>query len=64
MKRTIRNRRLTPDEIEADRRVREQIETEKPEINAIIKQRMAEISRAKAADQDPKRTPKKVARRH
>ncbi len=49
MKRITRNRRLTPEEIEKDRKVRELIEQEKPEINAMIRRRMAEIRQAKAA---------------
>ena len=49
MKRITRDRRLTPEEIEKDRKVRELIEQEKPEINAMIRRRMAEIRKAKAA---------------
>jgi N-acetylmuramic acid 6-phosphate (MurNAc-6-P) etherase len=43
MKRTIRNRRLSAEEIEKDRQVRAQIEQEKPEIKAAIRRRMAQI---------------------
>jgi ribosome-binding protein aMBF1 (putative translation factor) len=51
MKRITRTRRLTLEEIEKDRRAREQIEHEKPEINAAIRRRMAEIRQAKSAGQ-------------
>ncbi len=51
MKRIIRDRPLTPEEIEKYRRIRELIEQEKPEINARIRRRMAEIRLAKAGGQ-------------
>ncbi len=51
MKRITRTRRLTHEEIEKDRRVREQIEHEKPEINAAIRRHMADIRQAEAAGQ-------------
>jgi ribosome-binding protein aMBF1 (putative translation factor) len=54
MKRITRTRRLTYEEIEKDRQVREQIEYEKPEINAAIRRRMAEIRQGKAAGQGEK----------
>ena len=49
MKRTSRDRRLTPEEVETDRWVRTQIEQEKPEIKARIRQHVAELRRAQAA---------------
>lgn len=49
MKRRIRADRLTPEEIENDRKVRDLIEEEKPEIDARIRRRMAEIRRVEAA---------------
>ena len=39
----IRDRRLTPEEAVRYRRIREQIESEKPEINARIRARLAEL---------------------
>ena len=48
MKRIPRNRRLTPEEKAKYNAVREQIEQEKPEINARIRARMAEKRRAEA----------------
>jgi DNA-binding XRE family transcriptional regulator len=47
--RKSRGRHLTAEEIESDKRIRDLIEKEKPEINARIGQRMAAIRRAKAA---------------
>ena len=49
MQRKTRTRRLSPEEIEKDKRVRDRVEQEKPEINARIRGRMAEIRQAKAA---------------
>jgi DNA-binding XRE family transcriptional regulator len=49
MKRVTRDRRLKAEEIERDRKVRELIEKEKPEINARVRRRMATIRREKAA---------------
>lgn len=49
MKRLTRERRLTPEEIERDRTIRESIEREKPEIDADIRRHMAEVRRARAA---------------
>jgi DNA-binding XRE family transcriptional regulator len=49
MKRESRNRRLTKEEIERDRRVRASIEKEKPEIDVEIRRRMGEIRQAKAS---------------
>ena len=48
MKRTTRNRRLTAEEAAKYRAVREQIEQEKPEINARIRARMARERKAAA----------------
>ena len=48
MKRITRNRRLTPDEAAKYKAVREEVEQEKPEINARIRQRMAQKRRAEA----------------
>ena len=48
MKRVTRNRRLTPEEAAKYKVVRDQIEQEKPEINARIRARMAETRRAEA----------------
>lgn len=50
MKRAVRAERLTPEEIDKDRKVRDLIEQEKPAISARIRRRMAEIRRAEAAD--------------
>ena len=50
MKRRIRSRYLTPEEIEKDQKVRALIEQEKPEINERIRRRMAEIRQAQAAE--------------
>ena len=49
MKRIVRDRRLTPEEIAEDRRVRALVEREKPEISARIRQRMAVIRQERAA---------------
>lgn len=49
MKRRIRDRRLTQEEIERDRSVRAQIEEEKPQIKAAIRGHMAAIRKAQAA---------------
>jgi ribosome-binding protein aMBF1 (putative translation factor) len=49
MKRTTRNRRLTPEEAAKYRAVREQIEQEKPQINARIRARMARERKAAAS---------------
>ncbi len=49
MKRSIRNRRLTREEIDKDRQVRAQIEQEKPEIKATIRRHMAQMRKAQAA---------------
>jgi ribosome-binding protein aMBF1 (putative translation factor) len=46
MKRVIRNRRLTPEEADKYNAIREEIEREKPEINARIRARLAEKRRA------------------
>jgi hypothetical protein len=51
MKRIIRERRLTPEEIAKDRQIRELIENEKPEISKAIRQRMIEVHKAKSAGQ-------------
>ena len=51
MKRKIRARRLTPEEVEAYRKICHSIDEEKPEINARIRRRMAEIRQATAASQ-------------
>lgn len=48
MKRTIRNRRLTPEEAARYNALREQIEREKPEITIRIRQRMAKRRREAA----------------
>ncbi len=48
MGRVSRNRRLTPEEAAEYNAVREQVEQEKPEINARIRARMAEKRRADA----------------
>jgi len=48
MKRITRDRRLTPEEAAKYRAIREEIEREKPEINARIRKRMAEKRRADA----------------
>jgi len=48
MKRITRNRKLTPEEAAEYRAVREQVEREKPEINARIRARMAEQRKAEA----------------
>ena len=48
MKRESRNRRLTKDEIDRDRRLRALIEQEKPEIDAQVRRRMGEIRQAEA----------------
>ncbi len=50
MKRVIRNRHLTPEEAAKYDAIREQIEQEKPEINARIRKRMAA---KRAAEADP-----------
>ena len=50
MKRISRNRQLTPEEIERDRKVRAAVEQEKPEINARIRQEMAKVRKAKASE--------------
>ena len=52
MKRMSRNRRLTPEEVESDRQVRALIEQEKPEIDARIRQHMANLRQTKAASQE------------
>ncbi len=49
MKRTNRDRRLTPEEAAKYNAIRDEIEAEKPEINARIRQRMAEKRKEKAA---------------
>ena len=49
MKRVTRNRRLTPAEAAKYDAIRKQIEQEKPEINARIRQRMAEKRQADAS---------------
>lgn len=51
MKRISRNSRLSPEEAERDRQLREAVEREKPEINARIRQQMATLRHAKAARQ-------------
>lgn len=51
IKSTTRTRRLTPEEIEKDCKIRESVEQEKPRINARIRRRMGEIRRATAAEQ-------------
>jgi len=48
MKRTTRDRHLTPDEAAKYDTIREKVEQEKPEINARIRKRMAEKRRAEA----------------
>lgn len=48
VKRTIRNRRLTPEEAAGYNALRKQIEREKPEINRRIRQRMAQRRREAA----------------
>ena len=48
MRRVTRDRRLTPEEAAKYKAVRDQIEQEKPEINAHIRARMAETRRAAA----------------
>jgi hypothetical protein len=42
LKRIIRNRRRTPIEVDEDRKVRELIEREKPDLNAMIRRIIAE----------------------
>lgn len=49
MERVTRNRQLTPQDAAKYRAVREQIEQEKPEINARIRARIAETRRAEAS---------------
>ncbi len=44
IKQTTRDRRLTPEEADRYRKIREQIEQEKPEINARIRAHMAEVT--------------------
>ena len=50
MKRIARERPLTAKEVERDKKVRDLIEQEKPEINARIRRRMAKARQAKAPD--------------
>ncbi|MBN2578439.1 MAG: helix-turn-helix transcriptional regulator [Pirellulales bacterium] len=50
MKRIIRNRHRTPEEVEEDRKVRELIEKEKPELNAKFRHIIAERRKVKATD--------------
>lgn len=50
MKRITRDRRLTAEEAEKYDAIREEIEAEKPEINARIRKQMAEKRKQKAAD--------------
>lgn len=50
MKRITRDRHLTPEEAAKYNAIREEIETEKPEINARIRQRMAEMRKQNAAE--------------
>ena len=49
MKRITRNRRLTPEEAAKYDAIRDEIETEKPEIDARIRKRMAEKRKAEAS---------------
>jgi len=49
MKRITRDRYRTPEEVEEDRRIREAIEQEKPELNAHFRQVIAERRQAQAA---------------
>ena len=49
MERITRTMRLTPEEISNDRKVRELVEQEKPEMKAQIRQRMADVRLATAA---------------
>lgn len=49
MQRKTRTKRLSPEEIEKDRRIRDLVEEEKPEIDARIRARMAEIRKANAS---------------
>jgi ribosome-binding protein aMBF1 (putative translation factor) len=49
VKREIRTRHLTAEEIEQDRKLRAQIEREKPEIDTEVRRQMAEVRKAKAA---------------
>lgn len=51
VKTLTRTRHLTPEEIQRDRRIRELIEQEKPQINKRIRRRMGEIRRPNAAKQ-------------
>jgi ribosome-binding protein aMBF1 (putative translation factor) len=51
IKRIIRDRPRTPEEVEEDRRIRELIEQEKPELNAKFRRIIAEIRQARAATQ-------------
>lgn len=44
VKQTTRDRRLTPEEAAKYRKIREQIEQEKPEINARIRAHMVEVT--------------------
>ena len=44
IKQTTRDRRLTPEEVAKYRKIREQIEQEKPEINSRIRAHMAEVT--------------------
>ena len=48
MKRVTRDRRLTPEEAAKYNAIREEIEQEKPEINARIRKRMAQKRKAEA----------------
>ncbi len=50
MKRTTRDRRLTPGEAAKYNAIREEIEAEKPEINARIRKRMAAKRKEKVAE--------------
>lgn len=57
MKRTIRNRRLTPEEAAKYNALREQIEREKPEITMRIRQRIASLRKWTEPSQKAKLAP-------